>query len=363
MKLNRAYLSGSPQANLNRFAAQSEAARLGLAANGNNNSLDEYPFATTLEGGGYALLAPQVLYVPGIENSRQGGLISAFLSRKPKRSVRAVLSCIGSIRIAMSTAAYKTQQIVQQLDLYGGRAGVPFFDSGGCYPIECRLTGYGDHQYWGITLEEVIFSPRAGGERKGGHLGIRTNVYSYGNGMRIKLGGRNSQGFTFSSNSSEGETFCFEDFPPDSALPPQAVWEHVNPNVKTMRIRDQIIPIETDPSAYEEMGIELLDPPRIKGHELLRGLPLKYRKMLFTTEEERLGKFLKKARPPMIIQLDEWYHPKMSSGERPGQTQTFQMLAEVLVTGDASRYRPTVLPNTHWSNWPGAGNFERPVGW
>jgi len=29
----------------------------------------------------------------------------------------------------------------------------------------------------------------------------------------------------------------------------------------------------------------------------------------------------------------------------------------VLATADASRYRPTLTPNTHWSNWPDSGSL------
>jgi len=30
------------------------------------------------------------------------------------------------------------------------------------------------------------------------------------------------------------------------------------------------------------------------------------------------------------------------------------MLAEVLASGDAGLYQPTLGPNKHWSNWPEA---------
>jgi RHS repeat-associated protein len=42
------------------------------------NSLDEYPFASTAEGGGTGGIPPELMYVKGSENSRQGGLLSAF---------------------------------------------------------------------------------------------------------------------------------------------------------------------------------------------------------------------------------------------------------------------------------------------
>jgi hypothetical protein len=264
----------------------------------------------------------------------------------------------------MIARSFTSKEILAQLDIFADRGGVPFFDNGQCYPIESQLCAYGNKENWGITLEQIIFSPAAGTIPRGGHQGIRTNIFSYGNGLRVKAGGNNIFGIVVTSDDQNVPTFLFEDIfdheDPKSPLHADA-WEHVNPNAKTMRIRDQVIPIETDPAAYEEMGIRLLDPPRIKGHELVRGLPLKFRRMLLSTESERQKKFLKRARCPLILQMDEWYHPKLSEGEYPSKSETFQMLAEVLVSGDRDRYQPTKLPNTHWSNWPKAGIFERPA--
>jgi hypothetical protein len=254
----------------------------------------------------------------------------------------------------MANVPYTVKEVLSQVDQFAEIYGVPFFDDGGCYIIECRLSCYRDDEHWGVTLEDLVFGPRGKG-----HQGIAVNIYSYGNCLRVKAGGNNLHQFRFTSDGPEGPTFAFSDPPCDDL----ETWEYVHPEARTMRIRDQVVPIETDPKAYEEMGISLLDPPRIKGHELLRGLPLRHRKMLLCTEQERLKKFLVKCRPPMILQLDEWYHPKLSEGEIPSQTETFQMLAEALVTGDPARYRPTKVPNTHWSNWPKAGMFDRPVGW
>lgn len=258
----------------------------------------------------------------------------------------------------MSAIHYRTSDILYQLDEFTQRTyGMPFFDGGQSYPIEERMTLYRTMEYWGIVLEHLLFSPEARG-----HQGIIANVFSYGNGLRVKIGGMNGYNLMFTADDPEAPTFIFGEYPWwDPAPGNDPVWEYVNPKARTMRIRDQIVPIETNPKAYEEMGIHLLDPPHIKGHELLRGLPLKYRKMLLAKDDnERMKKFLKAARPPMILQLDEWYHPQLSLGELPSQTETFRMLAEVLVTGDVSRYAPTKLPNTHWSNWPKAGMFCRP---
>jgi hypothetical protein len=51
-----------------------------------------------------------------------------------------------------------------------------------------------------------------------------------------------------------------------------------------------------------------------------------------------------------ILELHEWFHSDCVSGELVSQTETFQMIAAVLETGNLALYQPTHSPNTHWSN-------------
>ncbi len=45
------------------------------------------------------------------------------------------------------------------------------------------------------------------------------------------------------------------------------------------------------------------------------------------------------------IGFGSWHHPDLVNGELPSGSETFQMIAEVVVSGDATRYRPTKQPN------------------
>ena len=60
---------------------------------------------------------------------------------------------------------------------------------------------------------------------------------------------------------------------------------------------------------------------------------------------------------PLLLRLEEWHHPDLANGELPGGSRTFQQLAEVLATGEASRYQPVEVPNTHWTHWPDGGTL------
>jgi len=88
-------------------------------------------------------------------------------------------------------------------------------------------------------------------------------------------------------------------------------------------------------------------------HELTRYLAETLREEVLATPEERRRQI-----PPdleQILQLEEWHHPDLANGEVASQSETFRQLAEVLSSGDPSRYAPAMAPNSHWSNWPEGG--------
>ncbi|GEM_PF-2067977 len=87
--------------------------------------------------------------------------------------------------------------------------------------------------------------------------------------------------------------------------------------------------------------------------ELCRSLVPTHRELLFATEAEIRGRL--PADLPLFLQLEEWHHPDVMGGDLPSKSSTFQMIAEVLETGDRDRYKPVLPPNTHWSNWPEGG--------
>ena len=58
-----------------------------------------------------------------------------------------------------------------------------------------------------------------------------------------------------------------------------------------------------------------------------------------------------------ILQLEEWHHPNVVEDDRPSGSETFRQLAQVLATGDAGLYQPSLPPNTHWRNWPDGGQL------
>jgi hypothetical protein len=52
-----------------------------------------------------------------------------------------------------------------------------------------------------------------------------------------------------------------------------------------------------------------------------------------------------------LLYLKEYYHPNVADDEYPSDTETFRMIADVLVSRDPSRHHPSEASNTHWSHW------------
>ncbi len=129
----------------------------------------------------------------------------------------------------------------------------------------------------------------------------------------------------------------------------------VNPKAKSLVVRGTSIEIVHERAAYESLGIKLEDSKRIYVFELLRALVVEHKnKFLFSDEQLRriLPSGIKK-----VLQLEEWHHIGQDGWGKPSKSETFQMLAKVLVTGDSKEYRPSQTANTHWSHWPEGGQL------
>jgi hypothetical protein len=106
---------------------------------------------------------------------------------------------------------------------------------------------------------------------------------------------------------------------------------------------------------YGRRGIELVEPPQVRVFELCRLLADVEREQVLATPQERRISLL----PDMsqLLQLEDWNHLNVVVDDLPSQSETFQQLAQVLVTGEPRLYRPAQPPNTHWRNWPDGGSL------
>jgi len=238
----------------------------------------------------------------------------------------------------MSRSSFSNEQILNQLDASAESGQFPMLDNGYLYLADARLSAYGDRGCWAVLIEILGTDVRFGE-----HDSIENRVYGFGNCLNRLPGTTNYLILHPTADGPDEVTFTDDD-----------IWK-VRPDARTIRIRNLVIPINPDPIALAARGIDLITPPAIMAADLLRSLVPEHRSLLLATEEE-----LQQVVPsdlPLLIRLDAWRHPDLAGGEKPSDSSTFQMLADVLVTGDPACYQSNEFPNTHWSNWPEGGRL------
>lgn len=238
----------------------------------------------------------------------------------------------------MNSSSFSQEDVLNQLDASAHTGHFPNLDNGYIYPADTRLSAYGDKIRWAIVIEVLGMDVRSGD-----HDSIENRVYCFGNCLTHVSGITSSLILHPTTDGPDGPTFTEHN-----------AWQ-VSTEAQTVRIRNIIVPISAKQAAWEARGIVLTKPPHLMAADLVRGLVLDYRDLLFATEDE-----LRRWVPPdlpLLLRLDSWYHPDLMNSEMPSDTETFQMIADVLVTGDPSMYHLLRAPNTHWSHWRDAGTL------
>lgn len=259
------------------------------------------------------------------------------------------------------------------------------------YLIDCRLNVFTASDQWAIAGERLGYNPRA--DR------IVLEIFYFGNCLK-NLGEYNGQ-----------DTNYYQVYPVDDDLfYDTTVGEVLTPNGRFWRVRGQEVALSHQKEDYAAAGIDLkeYEPGEIMVEEAGRFVVTQHRELFRATDPE-----LYKSIPPnlaKILVLDEWYHrdfneidqPAVSDEQlqasyaltkrfsqnqegmdfdqfvrlfreqeqrteshnhdqwqdnRPSSYETWQLLARVIVAGDASVYQPTLTPNTHWKFWPESGSL------
>jgi hypothetical protein len=138
-------------------------------------------------------------------------------------------------------------------------------------------------------------------------------------------------------------------------------FELVSKSVESISIRNKILPVEQKMEEYQKIGIDIQDfdnpENQIDFPSLVRYLDENHPNLFRATEEE-LRTFLPVGLP-LIMKIDNWFHTKINAygGPKPSENETFQMIAEILVSKDITKWRPEMQPNNNWRNWPEAGEL------
>jgi hypothetical protein len=238
----------------------------------------------------------------------------------------------------MHTTPTTVDAILTQFDQAAQAYHFPMLDNGYTYPIDVQLTAYRDATRWAVVLETIGFHYRLCE-----HSGIWTCLHIFGNCLAEAVQNKPII-LSFTSDGPGAPTFTTID---------DDLAEWVHPDATTIRFRTTSVVIPRDEAVYQLKGVVRAYAPRITIVEALRSLMPEYRHLLLTTPAEQYHYVPHDL--PVILQLADWHHPDLADGELPSATDTFRMLAEVLVTGDPGQYVPQTPPNTHWRYWPMGG--------
>jgi hypothetical protein len=260
------------------------------------------------------------------------------------------------------------------------------------YLIDCRLNVFkGGEDKWAIAVERLGFNPR-GGE-------IELEIFYYGNGL-INLDVYNNQATNY---------YSIRKTEPDSFFASTDGFS-LNTDATHWTVNGEQMPLSLNKAEYAENGIKLqeFEPGQINVEEAARLIVINHRHLFRASEAE-----LCRSIPPeleKILVLDEWHHKdfleinfpitsdehlkyvyefnkglgsnqyeidfeifeklfregenrniasnkRNRNKKRPSSYETWRQIAQVIVSGDASLYQPTLKPNTHWENWPASGSL------
>ncbi|NTX39970.1 MULTISPECIES: hypothetical protein [unclassified Myxococcus] len=208
------------------------------------------------------------------------------------------------------------EAILAQLDQAAEDYVFPMLDNGYVYLVDARLHVFSDDERWALVIEVVGYAPRGGV--------LANTLHLYGEPLGRRPGTANSDIL----------------YPVEGAHEDAEHPERARPGLKELSIRGRKIslPPHEDPWALTD---------------LYRSVVPEHRDLLFATEDE-LGSRLSPG-IPKLLQLESWHHPDLAGEERPSESETFVQLAQAIARRDASLYRPSRPPNTHWKNWPDGG--------
>ncbi|MEV7217729.1 hypothetical protein AB0O31_32125 [Kitasatospora cineracea] len=209
-----------------------------------------------------------------------------------------------------------TSSILGQFDRCADRAEFPDLDNGYYYPVDGRLHLFADDGRWAMVAELLGYNPRGGN--------LIDVLHRFGN--------------------------CLTDDDPGfgAFLPRVDNMAELDPDGEEcyhggvpVVVRGVALPVNAPAGIPLQDAFRLLVPAHREllladGPELRAGLP------------DDL---------PELLRIEEWNQPEDFRETKPSAHETFRMVAEALDSGDPSRYRPTLPPNTRWSHWPEAGTL------
>ncbi len=192
-----------------------------------------------------------------------------------------------------------------------------------------RLLAFSANAHWAIVIEQIVVS-----NQPKGHDGISVELYFYGNCLKSQQFHERRIVFPLTCVAPDSELLDFDD-----TSRPRI---RVSPKARTIWLRGKPIRLPLSDELVRAAG---QTPRKSMLPAITFGRVLMFHAGALLRAQPREISAAFGVRLKRRLELNSWRHPESLDGP-PSESQTFQMIAKVLVTGDSSWYRTTERPNT-----------------
>lgn len=224
-------------------------------------------------------------------------------------------------------------------------------EHGYCLTAGNRIHLYADSARWAVVFEKSGYQNR--GFCADIELNYVGNCISYTideypernyivNSNRIPLVDSEEFGRIQNKDGEEMETF-----------------ELIGKDEKEIKVRDKLIAFNNNYKDYEKLGIKVREydnPNKLIGFEDFIRYLNDTNPAVISADEKDIRQSIPKDLPKLMTINDFHFVSVYEKSILPSMQETYKLIAEVLVTGDTTNWKPTQVPNNHWTNWE-SGNL------
>lgn len=237
---------------------------------------------------------------------------------------------------------YTYQSILDNLDKCDGNNLFMNLEHGYFYTATSQINLYADSNRWAIVFEKSGYHNRK--------MVSEIELTYYGNCL-INL-----------PKDNEGNQYNFI----SSTLITKDEHNNLLEEIKngklrsSVKFRDTIVDIDLAPSKFMQNNV-IKSKRKIQSYDIARYIATFNHNLLQATEEEL--KICLPVELPKIMRIEKWHHKNYvfatteCLGSMPSSYETFRLIADILVKKDSNLWKPTLLPNNDWRNFPQAGNL------
>lgn len=243
-------------------------------------------------------------------------------------------------------SSYTKQDILNTLDKTSHYNFFLDLEHGYFYTAGSRINVYADKNRWAIVFEKSGYGNRS--------YQAEVELNYFGNCL-----------INLERVGSKGQFLCntklFTLISTEELQKIESGFKLTSKNASTVLVRDKSLDIEHDHQKYLERGIQI---QQYSNEDHLIDFPSLVRYLDETNPEvfRATNQELRTCIPtglPLILTIDNWHHRPHASwgGEKPSSYETFQMIADVIVSKNPDEWKPKLEPNNDWRNWPDAGGL------